>query len=496
MGLGLARLAARVIIMVTNPKQEAELAEIIDLSAIPLSVAIHARTLSCRAVMSAFLARIAAVNPCINAIVSLRDADVLMAEAADADRQLDAGRSRGFLHGFPFAIKDLSEAKGIRCTYGSPIHADFLPDFDDIHVARIRASGAILIGKTNAPEMGLGSNTYNPVFGITRNPYDLTKSAGGSSGGAAAALAARMVPLADGSDMMGSLRNPAAFNNVVGFRPSFGRVPSLGNELFVGSLSVNGPMARSVADVAALLAIQSGFDARDPLSLPATDLALQTMPDVAGMRVGWLGDYDGYLPFEPGVLVLCRASLDAFSGLGAEVQQVESGFAMDQLWRGWRTLRHFLVAGGQAGDHADPLKQALMKPEMLWEIEHGQRLTAAEVYAASVIRSDWYRYLLGLFERYDCLVLPSAQVFPFDADLHWPTSIAGRAMDTYHRWMEVVIGPTMAGLPVAAMPAGFGDNGLPAGIQIIGRPQADCAVLQIAAAYEAATDWLGRKPPL
>jgi len=465
------------------------------LSATALSAAIHARTLSCRAVMSAFLARIAAVNPSINAIVSLRDADVLMAEAEAADRQLDAGMSRGFLHGIPFAIKDLSEAKGIRCTYGSPIHADFVPDFDDIHVGRIRAAGALIIGKTNAPEMGLGSHTYNPVFGITRNPYDLSKSAGGSSGGAAAALAARMLPLADGSDMMGSLRNPAAFNNVVGFRPSFGRVPSLGNELFLGTLAVNGPMARSVADVAALLSIQSGFDPRDPLSLPAADLALDPAFDASGARIGWLGDYDGYLPFEPGVLELCYSSLKVFSGMGATVEAVASGFDMNLLWQGWRTLRHFLVAGGQVADYADPAKRALMKPELLWEIEHGQALTAAEVHAASRIRSDWYRSLLGLFERYDFLILPSAQVFPFDADLHWPQSIAGRRMDSYHRWMEVVIGPTMAGLPVAAMPAGFGDNGLPAGIQIIGRPQADRAVLQMAAAYEAATDWLDRMPP-
>jgi amidase len=469
--------------------------EIISLSAIELSAAIQARKLSCREVMQAFLARIAAVNPKVNAIVNLRDEAELLAEAEAADRELDAGKARGFLHGFPFAIKELSEARGIRCTYGSALYADFVPDFDDIHVERIRAAGAIVIGKTNAPEMGLGSNTYNPVFGITRNPYDLTKSSGGSSGGAAVALATRMVPLADGSDMMGSLRNPAAFNNVIGFRPSFGRIPSLGNELFLGQLSVNGPMGRKVSDVTALFGIQAGEDRRDPLSLSKLDLTAPRR-DTTGMRIGWLGDYGGYLPFEPGVLALCETALAIFTGLGASVETVDIGFDMDRLWQGWRTLRHFLVANGQAVDYADPARRMHMKPEMLWEIENGRDLRASEVYSASLIRSDWYRHMLALFERFDFLVLPSAQVFPFDAEQHWPQSIAGRTMDTYHRWMEVVIGPTMAGLPVAAMPAGFGANGLPAGIQIIGPPRGDRAVLQMAAAYEGRVDWLRRVPEI
>jgi amidase len=469
--------------------------DITGLSAIELSSAIHARKLSCREVMQAFLARIAAVNPKVNAIVSLRDEVELLAEAEAADRELDANRSHGFLHGFPFAIKELSEAKDIRCTYGSPLYADFVPDFDDIHVERIRAAGAIIIGKTNAPEMGLGSHTYNPVFGITRNPYDLRKSAGGSSGGAAVALATRMVPLADGSDMMGSLRNPAAFNNVIGFRPSFGRIPSLGNELFLGQLAVNGPMGRRVADVAALFGIQAGEDRRDPLSLSKLDL-IAPRRDTTGMRIGWLGDYGGYLPFEPGVLDLCETALAVFTGLGAAVEIVAVDFDMDRLWQGWRTLRHFLVANGQAADYTDPARRAHMKPEMIWEIENGRHLSASEVYAASLIRSDWYRNMLRLFERFDFLVLPAAQVFPFDAELHWPASIAGRPMDTYHRWMEVVIGPTMAGLPVAAMPAGFGVNGLPAGIQIIGPPRGDRSVLQMAAAYESRIEWLKRVPEI
>jgi amidase len=472
------------------------LPDITGLTASELSAAIHARRISCHAVMHAYLDRIGTINPLINAIVSLRESDALMAEAEAADRELDAGLSRGFLHGMPFAIKDLSEAKGIRCTYGSPLYRDFVPDFDDIHVERIRSAGAIIIGKTNAPEMGLGSHTYNPVFGVTRNPYDRTKSAGGSSGGAAAALAARILPLADGSDMMGSLRNPAAFNNVIGFRPSFGRVPALGTELYMGQLAVNGPMGRTVEDVAALLQIQAGYDPRDPLSLPEEDFTAIRPADGEGLRLGWLGDFDGYLPFEPGVLALCEAALESFTCIGATVEAVAPAFDMDRLWQGWKTMRHFLVANGGGADYADPERRRKLKPELIWEIENGRELGAAEVHAASMIRSDWYRHMLDLFARYDALILPSAQIFPFDAEMHWPSEIAGRRMDTYHRWMEVVIGPTMAGLPVAAMPAGFSEKGLPMGIQIIGRPHGDRAMLELAMAYERVTDWVQHTPDI
>nr|WP_314084833.1 amidase [uncultured Shinella sp.] len=468
--------------------------DITALSALALSAAIAERRLTCRNVMAAYLDRIAAINPRINAIVSLRPAEELLAEAEEADRALSAGEYRGWLHGMPFAVKDLSEAKGILCSFGSANYADFVPDYDDIHVERIRGAGAIMIGKTNAPEMGLGSHSYNPVFGVTRNPYDTAKSAGGSSGGAAAGLAAQILPVADGSDMMGSLRNPAGFNNVIGFRPSFGRIPSLGNELFLGQLAVNGPMGRTVADVAALFATQAGHDPRDPLSLSDESLAYDPHRDLSGARIGWLGDFGGYLPFEPGVLELCRSSLDVFRGLGCTVVDVVPGFDMDKLWQTWRTLRHFLVANGQAADYADPAKRVNMKPEMIWEIENGHTLAAKDVYAASLARSDWHRHVAGLFEKYDFLILPSAQVFPFDAELDWPKTVGGRTMDTYHRWMEVVIGPTLAGLPVVAMPAGFGANGLPAGIQIIGPARADRDVLSAAAAYEKATDWLNRHP--
>lgn len=472
--------------------------DITSLGAIELSDAIHARSVDCVAVMEAYLDRIARINPSINAIVSLRARADLIAEAQAFDRELAEGHSRGVLHGMPFAIKDLSEAKGIACTYGSPLFATFVPEHDDIHVERIRAAGAIVIGKTNTPEWGFGSHSYNPVFGTTRNPYDLSRSAGGSSGGAAAALAARLLPIADGSDMMGSLRNPAGFNNVVGFRPSFGRVPTLpGADAFLGQLSTLGPMGRSVRDVARLFSIQAGQDPRDPLSLPTEPVMLSDMGSGAGRRIAWLGDFGGYLPMEPGVMDVCRSSLGVFERLGYKVVEVLPEFDMSKLWWAWTTLRSFLTANSMREFYEDPTRRALLKPEVHWEIRSGLKVTAEEVYRASTIRTQWYQTMLALFDRHDALVMPSAQVFPFDASIPWPRSVDGRAMDTYHRWMEVVIGPSMAGLPVAAMPAGFGGPlDLPAGIQIIGRPRGDAEVLSLAWLYEQNTDWLTRQPPL
>ncbi|HEV7253381.1 MAG TPA: amidase [Mesorhizobium sp.] len=471
--------------------------EITRLSATALSQSIHSRQLSSFAVMEAYLARIERLNPAINAIVSLCDSAALLAESAACDAELAAGSSRGWMHGLPIAIKDLCEVKGIRCTYGSPVFADFVPKTDEVMVERIRMAGAIFIGKTNTPEHGFGSQSYNPVHGTTKNPYDLTKTVGGSSGGAAAALSAQLLPVADGSDMMGSLRNPAAFNNVVGFRPSYGRIPSsLKSELFMGQLSVLGPMGRTVADTAALLATQAGYDPRDPHSLPAEDLTPQPGRDFSGTRIAWLGDLGGYLPFEPGVLDLCRSTLPVFEKIGCEVDAIVPDFDMAEVWCSWTTLRSWLTANSMRDSYDDPARRALMKPEIIWEVERGLGMTGREVHIASERRSAWYQYMLTLFERFDYLILPSAQVFPFDARTHWPKQVGGCTMDTYHRWMEVVVPASMAGLPVAAMPAGFGANDLPNGIQIIGRPRADKAVLELAIAYEGATDWLSRRPAL
>ncbi len=462
--------------------------DITRLTAAELSRSIHARSVSCVAMMEAYLDRIDRVNPALNAIVSLRERGGILDDACACDRELADGHSRGWMHGFPIAIKDLSEAKGLLCTWGSKLFEDFVGQTDDTHVERIRAAGAILIGKTNTPEMGLGSHTTNSVFGATRNPFDNGRSAGGSSGGAAVAVAARLLPVADGSDMMGSLRNPAAFNNIVGFRPSFGRVPSgKGNEIFMRQLATAGPMARNVQDAALLLAIQAGYDVRDPQSLPNEALDIRPEADHAGTRIAWLGDFGGYLPFEDGVLDVDRKALNVFSAIGCEIEEIVPQFDMDTLWMSWVTLRAFNAGNGLLPLYSDPEKRPLINAQAVWEIERSLRQTSAEIFDASVVRSDWYKLVCQLFERYDYLVMPSAQVFPFDVDKKWPDEIAGRQMDTYHRWMEVVIGPSMAGLPVAAMPAGFGPNGLPNGIQIIGRPRGDRQLLQFALAYEQAS---------
>ena len=472
---------------------------IVALDAEALSQAIHARQLSCREVMWAYLGHIERFNPQVNALVSLREGELLLAEADERDRELARGASRGWMHGMPQAIKDLAATAGLRTTLGSPLFAEQVPAHDAVSVARMRASGAIIVGKSNVPEFGLGSQSYNTLFGTTTNAYDHSRVAGGSSGGAAAALAMRLLPVADGSDMMGSLRNPAAFNNVYGLRPSRGRVPyGPTPELFMQQLATEGPMGRTVTDVARLLSVQAGHDPRVPLSLSdgPRDFAAGLQRDFKGVRVGWLGNFDGYLPMDDGVLSLCEAALADFAELGCEVEACQPGFDLARLWQCWLTHRHFLVHGNLGAAYADPGKRALLKPEAQWEVEGGLRLTAAAIYNASLDRSAWYQALNTLFQRYDYLLLPSAQVFPFDAAEPWPKVVGGQAMDTYHRWMEVVIGPTLAGLPSMSVPVGFNAAGLPMGLQIIGPAQADHAVLQLAFAHEQLTRWVARQPPM
>jgi len=460
-------------------------------SAVDLSAAIHARQISCVEVMQATLDRIRKLNGHVNAIISQRNPDDLIAEAGRCDMELAQGKSRGRLHGFPHAVKDLANTKGLLTTMGSPIFADNVPDFDDIMVERLRRCGVIVIGKTNVPEFGKGSHTYNPVFGTTLNAYDQSRSAGGSSGGAAVALALGLVPLADGGDMMGSLRNPAGWNNICSLRPSYGRVPNgpLG-EVFFAQLSTLGPMARSVGDTAFLLASMAGFDDRAPQSLSDDPAGfLQSLDgDISGKRIGYPGDLSGALIYEPGVDDLCRRALTRFETLGCHVEDVAIGFDPDRIWRSWNVLRHYLEAAKNKPLYNDPAKRALMKPEVIWEIEGGFALTMDQLAGAMADRSAWYMHLRGLFQTYDALILPSAQMFPFPADQRWPKEINGHAMDTYHRWMQVVTPASLAGVPVATVPAGFSADGLPMGLQIIGPAQADLAVLKLARAYETTLD--------
>lgn len=473
-------------------------ADICDMTALQLSRAIRERQVGCREVMSAYLTRIERYNPTYNAIVAMADTAHLLAQADAADRDLARGDYRGWMHGMPHAVKDLSDVAGMTSTRGSPLFRDNVARQDSVITARMRAAGAIFIGKTNVPEYGLGSQTYNPIYGVTRNAYNPALAAGGSSGGAAVGLATHMLPVADGSDMMGSLRNPAAFNNVIGFRPTQGRVPYRGDDLFLQQLGYEGPMGRDVDDTVQLMSTLAGFDPSVPLSLRDTFAGAPEMSDEAlsGLRIGWLGDYDGYLPMEDGVLSLCRRALAAIEPQGVAVEDVAPAYDMARLWQCWLTLRHWALAGGSGSLYAQPDKRAQMKPELVWEIENGLELSAVDVAAAGVARSDWYRALLDLFGRYDFLVLPTAQVFPFEADVHWPKTVAGVKMDTYHRWMEVVIGGTLSGCPVVSVPAGFDKDGRPMGLQVIGRFGDDASVLSFARAYTRHTDWLAKRPAL
>lgn len=445
---------------------------------------------SAEEVMRLTLDRIAQVNGQVNAIVALQDEDLLLAQARAADEK--AGR--GPLHGLPMAIKDLVNVSGIRSTQGSPLFRTHIPDRDDLIAARLRAAGAILIGKTNTPEFGLGSHTFNPVYGATRNPYDPARTCGGSSGGAAVALATGMVALADGSDMMGSLRNPAAWNNVYGFRPSWGRVPAEPvGDAFLHQLSTLGPMARSPEDIGLLLDVMSGPDPRQPLTYEADPVSPVSVGNLDGMRIGWLGDWGGAFPMEDGILTLCQNELAIFAGLGATVEEIPPPFEAERIWESWITLRSFSVAAGLAplSDRKHDLKDTAQ-----WEIERGLALSAMDVHKASVTRSDWFRRAVALFSEFDALVLPSAQVWPFPVDLPYPRSIAGVGMDTYHRWMQVVTPVSLLGLPCLSVPVGFGPGGLPMGMQVFGPRGSDAQLLSLGTAYHAVTHWPQNHPAM
>lgn len=443
---------------------------------------IQAGQLSAQDLMRATLDRIAQANLSCNAIVALRDYEELMAEACAADA-LPPER-RGALHGLPIAVKDLVNVAGILSSQGSPLFADHIPEADDVLAARMRAAGAMLIGKTNTPEFGLGSHTFNPVHGATTNPYGPDHTCGGSSGGAAVALATGMVALADGSDMMGSLRNPAAWNNVYGLRPSWGLLA--GEEIGASALqqmSTLGPMARNPRDLALFLdALMRPEQALGPLPAPKTPA-----------RIGWLGDWGGAFPMEPGILEICREALTVYEDLGCVVEDVPPPFDADAMWQSWVDLRAWQVGSGLR-DFQD--RRHLLKDTAQWELDRSLSLSAMRVHDMGLIRAEWFKAASDLFSRYDALVLPSAQVWPFPVDLDWPAEIAGQGMDTYHRWMQVMVPVSLLGLPAVAVPAGFGAAGLPMGMQIFGPRGGDSALLALAQTYHEATDWPGRRPAL
>jgi amidase len=496
--LEIAGGAATGAFMASQPAAAA-VSDIVRMDARSLAAAIVARKLSCAEVMTAYLDHIAALNPKVNAIVALQDRQALLTQAQERDAQVARGEIMGPLHGFPHAVKDLQPVKGIRSTSGSPILKDFIPTQDSLPVERMRAAGAIFIGKTNVPEFGLGSHTVNPVYGATHNAYDQSKSAGGSSGGAAVALALRMLPVADGTDYGGSLRNPAGWNNVFGFRTSYGVVPQAGEDVWLPSLSVAGPMARSVSDLAMLLSVQAGYDPRAPLSVPGDGRRFlgPLDGDVKGKRIAWLGDLNGFAPYEAGVLDLCRTALKTFESLGCTVEQAMPDMAPEPVWQAFIRIRQWQSGGGFKSYYADPAKRALLKPEAIYEVEQGMKLSAFDVTAASAVRTAWSNAVQRLFVHYDYLIMPTAQVFPFDIGETWPHQIAGRAMQTYHEWMKAICLITMSGCPALAVPAGFNPQGLPMGFQIIAPVHHEMDCLKLGAAYEAASNGTSRRlPPL
>jgi amidase len=495
------QLTAAAAITGAAPPVKAAVApsNIVAMDAVGLAKAIRSKKVSCLEVMGAYLDHIDRVNPGVNAIVALQDRTDLLRQAKSRDAQLARGEAVGLLHGFPHAVKDLQPVKGIRYTQGSPIFKDVVATTDSVMVERLRNAGVIFIGKTNTPEFGLGSHTFNPVYGVTRNAYDPSKSAGGSSGGAAVALALRMAPLADGSDYGGSLRNPAGWNAVLGFRTSFGRVPIQAKDSWLPSMGVAGPMARNVADLALLLSIQAGYDPRAPLSMESSGAQFRRplQGDVKGKRIAWVGDFGGFSPCEPGVLETCRTALKTFERLGCLVEEALPAYPLEKVWRSFIRLRGWQQGGAILGSYNNPAQRPLLKPEAVYEVETALKLSAFDIMADSVVRTEWSQAVRQLLERYDYIVSPTAQVFPFDAEQTWPHEIAGQRMATYHEWMKGVCLITMSGCPSLAVPAGLDPKGLPMGLQIVAPVHEEMACLKLAAAYEAADPWwLKRLPPL
>ena len=460
------------------------------LPATELAHRLRKKEISAREVLSAHLAQIERVNPKVNAIVTLVAKQALDA-ADDMDAKIVRGEIIGPLHGLPIAHKDLQNTRGIRTTYGSPIYRDFVPNADSLVVERLKGAGAITIGKTNVPEFGAGSQTFNPVFGATRNPYDLSKTVGGSSGGAAAALACGLMPIADGSDMGGSLRNPANFCNVVGLRPSPGRVPSWPVELGWFTLSVDGPMARTVSDVALLLSVLAGPDPRSPLALsdPGSLFAGTLESDFKRTRVAWvnLG-----LPYEPEVKKVVDSTRVIFESLGCIVEEAEPDFSdADEVFKTLRAWSFEATLSGEYKRHKDQLKDTV-----IWNIEQGLPLTGPHVARMELKRTQLYHRLREFMERYQFLVLPVSQVLPFDVDQPYPTEINGETMSTYIDWMKSCYYISTVGHPALSVPGGFTESGLPVGVQIVGRHHDDWGVLQLGFAFEQATGYWKRHPRL
>jgi amidase len=462
-------------------------------NATDLARLIRTRTVSVREVMAAHLERIQHVNPRVNAIVAKLDDEQCLALADAADERTARREPLPPLHGLPIAFKDLQPAVGFPFTRGSPIFREDMPAADSVLVDRLRRAGAIPIGKTNVPEFGMGSHSYNPVYGTTHNPYDLTKSAGGSSGGAGAALAAGMLPIADGSDLGGSLRNPGNFNNVIGFRPSVGLVPTAPNPLPLFGFAVAGPMARTVADTAWLLGVMAGADQRDPGCYPSDPSVFHGALERSfrGTRVAWCPDL-GALPLDRRVRAVLDAQRATFEALGCVVEDAHPDLTdADLIFLTIRGFRTAAVLGPLVATHRNELK-----PEAVEELESGLALTSADVARAMIQHGELLERVRRFQDTYEFIVCAVNQVPPFDVALDWPTSIEGVAMDHYVAWMKSAYWITVTFRPAISVPAGFTAEGLPVGIQIVGRFRDDFGTLQLAYAFEQATCVGARRPAI
>ena len=460
------------------------------LPATDLARRLRTRDLSAREVMEAHLAQIERVNPQVNAIITLV-AERALAGADAADEALARGDEVGLLHGLPVAHKDLVDTRDIRTTRGSPLFADYVPSQNALIVDRLQGTGAITLGKTNTPEFGAGSQTFNPVFGATLNPYNTSKTCGGSSGGAAVALACGMIPIADGSDTGGSLRNPASFCNVVGLRPSPGRVPSWPAPVGWFPISVQGPMARTVGDVALLLQAIAGPDPRSPIAIrePGRVFAQPLNRDFRGVKIAWSRDLGG-LPVDPRVTAALEAQRHVFEELGCTVEETEPDFRdADEIFKVWRAWRFEIGFGELIDEHREQIKETV-----IWNAEAGRRLTGPEIGRAEVQRTALYHRVREFMEEYEFLICPVSQVPPFDVTQEYVTEINGVSMETYIDWMKSCYYISTIGHPAISVPAGFTPEGLPVGVQIVGRHQDDFGVLQLAHAFEQATQFWRQRP--
>ncbi len=470
----------------------AQTPDICFLTAVEMARLIRRKKLSSREVMAAHLKQIERVNPKVNAIVTL-----IAEQAAENARKADEKQARGLplgrLHGLPVVHKDLFDTAGVHTTYGSRIFKDNVPTQDAIIVERIANAGAISVGKSNTPEFGTGSQTFNEVFGATKNPWDLTKTCGGSSGGAAVSLASGMVPIADGTDSGGSLRNPAAFCSVVGLRVSPGRVPTAAQGDAWSTLSVQGPMARTVSDVALLLSAIAGPDPRCPISIdePGSGFARGLDRSFKGARVAWFRNMGG-IPFDPRILQLVNAQRSVFERLGCIVEEAEPDWT--GAYEGYDILRAWGFATTQAENVR--LHRELVKDTIIWEVERGVKLTGADIARAHALRSKAWDWMRVFQEKYEYFITPTTQVLPFDINQPYPAEIAGTRMQTYVEWQKSCILISALENPAISVPCGFTEEGLPAGLQIVGRHRDEWSVLQMAYAFEQATEWHTRRPVL